>query len=51
MINMNDLLEATGLIDLDLDEETFDRLTQSIEADLAEEGRCVGKASPGRSPG
>ena len=34
MINMNDLLEATGLIDSDLDEETFDRLMQSIEDDL-----------------
>ena len=47
MIKANDLLEASGLITPDLDEEAFDRMMQQIEDDIAAEERRSGKASPG----
>ncbi len=47
MIKANDLLEASGLITSDLDEEAFDRMMQQIEDDIVSEERRAGKASPG----
>ena len=51
IIKANNLLEPSGLITSDLDEETFDRMMQQIEDDIASEERRAGKASPGQSHG